>query len=105
MAKVNNNLKYGAGNDGQITIYFESGIDGKSHAPYLEISDTGNGIPSEIQDQIFEPFYSSSNDGLGLGLYIVRELCALNQASIEYLPDRQGSCFRLQFAKSNKITD
>ncbi len=37
----------------------------------LSISDTGVGIPEEIRNKIFEPFYSTKKDGIGLGLSIV----------------------------------
>ncbi len=37
----------------------------------LSISDTGVGIPPEIRNKIFEPFYSTKKDGTGLGLSIV----------------------------------
>jgi len=37
----------------------------------LSVSDTGVGIPPEIKDKIFEPFYSTKKDGTGLGLSIV----------------------------------
>ena len=32
--------------------------------------DSGAGIPSEIMERIFEPFYSTREDGLGLGLFV-----------------------------------
>ena len=48
----------------------------------IEIADQGPGIPTEILDQIFEPFYTTSHEGSGLGLYIVGQLCELNNASI-----------------------
>ena len=35
---------------------------------YVEISDTGPGIPDEIQDKIFEPFFTTGNNGEGTGL-------------------------------------
>lgn len=37
----------------------------------ITISDTGNGIPADIQSKIFDPFVSSSTSGTGLGLYMV----------------------------------
>jgi len=38
----------------------------------VEIRDTGSGVPQEIQDRIFEPFFSTKGRGVGLGLAITR---------------------------------
>ena len=48
----------------------------------IEIADHGPGIPSETLDRIFEPFFTTSHEGSGLGLYIVGQLCEMNNASI-----------------------
>ncbi len=40
----------------------------------LEYSDTGNGIPEEIQDKIFEPYFSTKSSGMGLGMAIVKKI-------------------------------
>jgi two-component system sensor histidine kinase PilS (NtrC family) len=37
----------------------------------LEVEDTGTGIPEEIRDRIYDPFFSTKKDGTGLGLSIV----------------------------------
>jgi two-component system sensor histidine kinase PilS (NtrC family) len=50
---------------------------------------------------MFEPFYTTATSGTGLGLYIARELCDINQARLSYHPvDGGGSCFRIQFARA-----
>ena len=51
----------------------------------IEIADTGEGIPPERLDRIFEPFYTTkkSGEGTGLGLYIVRKMVELMQGRIE----------------------
>ena len=63
----------------------------------LDVLDTGPGIAAADLPHLFEPFFTTSAAGTGLGLYISRELCALNGATLEYLPvPGSGSCFRLR---------
>lgn len=40
----------------------------------LTVKDNGRGIPDEIRDRVFEPFFTSKPGGSGLGLYLVREI-------------------------------
>ncbi|MCH9697995.1 MAG: HAMP domain-containing histidine kinase [Gammaproteobacteria bacterium] len=66
---------------------------------HIDILDRGAGIAEQHRDKLFEPFFTTSETGTGLGLYISRELAELNQASLVYLPrSGGGSCFRLTFA-------
>lgn len=68
-----------------------------SHLLCLEIADRGPGIESEILDKIFEPFYTTSHQGSGLGLYIVSQLCELNNATISAHINRyNGTSFVVQ---------
>ena len=63
----------------------------------IEIADQGPGVDSEILDQIFEPFYTTSHQGSGLGLYIVGQLCELNNAFISAKVNQyNGTSFILQ---------
>ena len=65
-------------------------------APVIEIADEGPGIPDQVISQLFRPFFTTSEHGTGLGLYIARELCRANGASLDYLPSDQGGCrFRI----------
>jgi len=64
--------------------------------PVIEIVDRGPGIPKKVAEQIFDPFFTTHEHGTGLGLYIARQLCEANQATLEYVPVAGGgSCFRL----------
>ena len=63
----------------------------------IEVADQGPGIDSEIMDKIFEPFYTTSHQGSGLGLYIVGQLCEHNNASITARANRfDGTSFILR---------
>lgn len=63
------------------------------------IMDRGTGVPKDIAEHIFEPFYTSSPRGTGLGLFIARELCECNHARLVYEQRPEGgSCFRILFA-------
>jgi two-component system sensor histidine kinase PilS (NtrC family) len=48
----------------------------------ISIEDNGPGIPNEQIEHIFEPFYTTNKLGSGLGLYIARQLCEVNQAEL-----------------------
>jgi two-component system sensor histidine kinase PilS (NtrC family) len=68
-------------------------VDGR---PVIEVCDAGPGIPEDIRAQLFRPFFTTSEHGTGLGLYIARELCLANEATLDYVPvPGGGSCFRV----------
>ena len=50
----------------------------------LHVQDDGPGITPEIRSHLFEPFYTTSSKGTGLGLYLARELCLNNDAMLDY---------------------
>lgn len=60
--------------------------------------DSGPGISKDIENSLFEPFQSLKENGRGLGLYIVQELLALYNYSIELLPERNIYGNRYKFA-------
>lgn len=67
--------------------------------PLIEVEDRGPGVPLAERDRLFEPFHTSRADGTGLGLFMARELCAANQARIEYYtPKAGGAGFRIVLA-------
>jgi two-component system sensor histidine kinase PilS (NtrC family) len=74
-----------------------------SERPYIEVIDSGGGIAGEIAEHLFEPFVTSEARGTGLGLFIARELCEANQATLElYSNSAKGCCFRINFSHPEK---
>ncbi|MCI0493644.1 ATP-binding protein, partial [candidate division KSB1 bacterium] len=60
-------------------------------------SDTGPGIPVELADKIFQPFFTTREKGTGLGLAIIKNLIAENGGSIRYVPSGEaGALFEIK---------
>jgi two-component system sensor histidine kinase PilS (NtrC family) len=94
-----NGLRHSNGSPG---LELNAGLGETTGRPYLEVLDHGEGIPTDVQEQIFEPFYTTRADGTGLGLYLARELCEGNQASLNLMRGQEGSRFRITFSHPNR---
>lgn len=93
-----NAVKY-ASETGGILVELQAGYMQRTGRPYLEVLDQGHGVDSGLVDRIFEPFFTDRKGGTGLGLYISRELCELNRATLVYQArGTGGSIFRIVFA-------
>ena len=60
----------------------------------VHVQDDGAGIPVSNLGRLFEPFFTTVASGTGLGLYISKELCLANHASLEYVQG-EGGHFRI----------
>jgi signal transduction histidine kinase len=71
----------------------------------IEIEDTGQGIPEDKIDQIFNPFYTTKDPGkgTGLGLFIVRQVVERNKGRISVKSKvNEGTTFTLEFSVAAK---
>ncbi len=75
-----NALKYG---DSGQKIIIDIGLS-NDQSPSISFLDNGKPIDNETISHLFEPFFTTSPTGTGLGLYISRELAELNQAKLSY---------------------
>jgi len=89
---VKNAIRYARPDPASVRIR----IDGYADRVELSVIDNGPGVPSAIQGQLFEPFFTTEAKGTGLGLYLARELCAANRATLEYVNDVAGAHFRIR---------
>ncbi len=77
---------------GQIAIKMKT----KHNEVIIEIKDTGVGIPSEIQEHLFEPFFTTRPEGSGLGLAIVHKIITDHEGRIEVESEKnRGATFRI----------
>ena len=94
-ALVYNALTYGRmpGEAARVTVHVW--VD-ETGSPAIDVRDRGPGVPDSVVGQLFRPFFTTSGHGTGLGLYIARELCRANQATLEYIAmPGGGACFRI----------
>lgn len=95
-----NAYKYAHDDPARLQLDIQGGNPTHTRDIILNIIDNGRGIPADQRQRLFEPFFTTSTQGTGLGLFVSRELCLSNGASLEYLPlPTGGSCFRLIFSR------
>jgi signal transduction histidine kinase len=98
------NAMHAVNSAGTITITTED--VGDSHA--ITVSDTGQGIPRENLDKIFEPFFStkSPGQGTGLGLFVSRGIVEKLGGTLEVASKiGQGASFSIRLPKQLRNTD
>ena len=87
---------------GQVTV---TAYQRNKHV-YLSVEDTGSGIPKELRERVFEPFFrvdksrSRELGGVGLGLALVREIVRVHDGSICIKSGKtEGTIFEVTFAQ------
>ena len=87
---------------GQVTV---TAYQRNKHV-YLSVEDTGNGIPKELRERVFEPFFrvdksrSRELGGVGLGLALVHEIVRVHDGSIRIKSGKTGgTIFEVIFAQ------
>ena len=98
---VENAIKYNH-TGGQVTVT----ADRKEKQVHLSVADTGNGIPEELRERVFEPFFrvdksrSRALGGVGLGLALVHEIVRVHDGSITVRSNPSGgTIFDVMFAQ------
>lgn len=100
---LENALRYSHEHSGVHRARLCTGLDRATRLPYLDIIDYGPGLAPADCSRVFEPFFTTSNGGTGLGLYIGKELCEVNYATLTCNPSPGGACFRIGFAHPDRL--
>lgn len=64
---------------------------------YVEFSDTGSGIPEHVIDMIFVPFFTTKQQGSGIGLSLSKQIMINHGGDLIYVSREHGACFRCIF--------
>ncbi|KAB2656374.1 sensor histidine kinase [Brucella tritici] len=83
-------------NDGRIEVRTQVNND----KVIITVSDNGPGIPQHIRDNLFSPFNTSKEKGLGLGLVIVKEIITDYGGTISAESSIAGTSFRIELRKA-----
>ena len=79
--------------DGHISIH---AYCDENEAVLIEVSDNGPAIPPEVAEHIFIPFFTTKENGSGIGLSISRQIMRLSGGSLTYVPGKE-TLFVLRF--------
>jgi len=67
-------------------------------AVMVEVEDSGPGVPTELKEQIFNPFVTTKKTGVGLGLAIVSKIVDSHGGTVKLISaPHHGACFRVTF--------
>ncbi len=93
---LDNALRHSKHKTGKETARIHINIDASLHQYHINVIDNGSGVASVDRAKLFEPFFTTMSEGSGMGLYLCKQLCEINNASLDYRPTAKGeSCFRI----------
>ncbi|KYG73345.1 MULTISPECIES: sensor histidine kinase [Roseivirga] len=79
--------------NGEIRLTYNSQPDGQTT---LIVSDNGTGIPEEIADQIFIPFYTTKTEGSGIGLSLAKQIIQQHGGQLTFETSNNGTSFYIK---------
>lgn len=90
---INNGLRFSSKTEPHAFVTLQVYEFGKSI--HIDVIDTGHGVAKENIQYLFNPFFTTDNQGTGLGLYLSQAFCQANYANLEYVPGEGQTCFRI----------
>ena len=90
---INNGLRFSSKTQPHAFVTLQVYKSGKFI--HIDVIDTGHGVAKENIQYLFNPFFTTDNQGTGLGLYLSQAFCQANYANLEYVPGKGQTCFRI----------
>jgi signal transduction histidine kinase len=79
----------------------------KPHSVLIHFEDSGKGIPKDVENHIFKPFFTtkSSGEGSGLGLHLVKKIVDKHGGDISVVSNPGKTVFTIEIPKKEYIND
>ena len=61
----------------------------------VEVADTGRGIPNNVRGKIFDPYFTTKNEGTGMGLAVCDKIVRQHGGQIDVTAGAPGTSFRI----------
>ena len=86
---------------GELSIRVHPAASGAHHEVVVEIEDSGPGVPPDLKEQIFNPFFTTKKTGVGLGLAIVTKIVDAHGGTVRVVSNAgRGACFQVTFPQT-----
>lgn len=72
-------------------------------AARVSIADTGSGVPSDLADKIFIPFFTTKSSGSGLGLAVVYKITAAHHGTVSLASSAGGAMFTVTMPLAERV--
>ncbi|NAS11607.1 sensor histidine kinase [Poritiphilus flavus] len=97
LVNLSKNAIQALGNTDDSQLQLLAGVR-ESGIKYVEVQDNGPGIPAELLDEIFVPFFTTKSEGTGIGLSLSKRLVQMHGGSLDvYSEAEHGTVFILEF--------
>jgi two-component system sensor histidine kinase HydH len=89
---------------GELSIKVHPKHIGLGDEVVVEIEDTGPGIPADLREQIFNPFFTTKKSGVGLGLAIVTKIVDAHGGAVRVRSEAgHGACFQVSLPRATNL--
>jgi len=88
-------------NGGKVTLQSRC----ENGAVEIDVRDEGGGVPAEIGEHVFDPYFTTKESGAGLGLSVSREIALRHGGDLSFENHPVGAVFRLRLPAAREITE
>lgn len=79
-------------------------VEAEGERATVTVTDTGDGVPVELAERVFEPFFTTRRDGAGLGLAASRAIAESHGGGLELRAQDRGASFVLTLPLANRAS-